>query len=461
MKIIANMSIKMKILVMLMAPISGLLYFSGYSVLENSQVVAEMESVKPLAELAVKASGLVHETQKERGYTAGFLGSKGKKFVTELPAQRKHTDQRRAELEVFLTNFDSAAYGDEFSAKLNEAMGLLSQIGGKRSAVSVMGISAKEAIGYYSGFNASMLALIGHMTALTNDGKLSRAIAAYYNFLQGKERAGIERAVMSNTFARNDFGPGMYDKFSDLVTRQDTYNTVFLSLATPGAKAFYAGQMRDSAVAEVERMRQVAYTAKGNFDIDPVHWFKTITTKINRLKDVENWLSEQLVSQVEEELGAARASQGFFIVLAVMAGLIALIMAFYVVRNITTALGSALYALNDIAEGDGDLTQRLDDSGKDEIAQLAGAFNRFVAKVESMIGKIKETAGSINARGVMKKVLEYFPGQILATPIRENVSLAESMGFGKTIYEYRRKSIGADDYTSLAKTLRLEGQCNA
>lgn len=55
------------------------------------------------------------------------------------------------------------------------------------------------------------------------------------------------------------------------------------------------------------------------------------------------------------------------------------------------------------------------------------------------------------ARGVLEKLLEYFPGQILATPIRENVSLAESPGFGKTIYEYRRKSIGADDYTSLAK----------
>ena len=59
------------------------------------------------------------------------------------------------------------------------------------------------------------------------------------------------------------------------------------------------------------------------------------------------------------------------------------------------------------------------------------------------------------AREVHDKLLNYFPGQVLATPIRENVSLAESPGFGKTIFEYKKSCNGAQDYRDLADDLLM------
>lgn len=56
-------------------------------------------------------------------------------------------------------------------------------------------------------------------------------------------------------------------------------------------------------------------------------------------------------------------------------------------------------------------------------------------------------------REIRDKLLEYFPGKILATPIRENVALAESPSFGKTIFEYRPHSAGAEDFRALAEDL--------
>ena len=61
------------------------------------------------------------------------------------------------------------------------------------------------------------------------------------------------------------------------------------------------------------------------------------------------------------------------------------------------------------------------------------------------------------AREVRDKLLEYFPGQLLATPIREAVALAESPGFGTSIFEYRARSSGAADYLGLARDW-LEGR---
>ncbi|MCP4407162.1 MAG: ParA family protein [Gammaproteobacteria bacterium] len=53
-------------------------------------------------------------------------------------------------------------------------------------------------------------------------------------------------------------------------------------------------------------------------------------------------------------------------------------------------------------------------------------------------------------REVVGKLLDYFPGQVLSTPIRETTALAESPGFGMTIFEYNDGSNGALDYRSLA-----------
>lgn len=61
------------------------------------------------------------------------------------------------------------------------------------------------------------------------------------------------------------------------------------------------------------------------------------------------------------------------------------------------------------------------------------------------------------ARDVRDKILGYFPKHVYHTPIRETVALAESPGFGKTIFEYQGKSNGAIDYMGLAKDV-LQGK---
>jgi chromosome partitioning protein len=55
------------------------------------------------------------------------------------------------------------------------------------------------------------------------------------------------------------------------------------------------------------------------------------------------------------------------------------------------------------------------------------------------------------AHEVREKLREYFPARVLATPVRETVALAESPGFGQSIFEYSRDSYGAEDYRALAE----------
>lgn len=55
------------------------------------------------------------------------------------------------------------------------------------------------------------------------------------------------------------------------------------------------------------------------------------------------------------------------------------------------------------------------------------------------------------AKDVKEKIMSYFPKRVYRTAIREAVALAESPGFGQTIFEYQDNSNGAHDYRELAK----------
>ena len=57
------------------------------------------------------------------------------------------------------------------------------------------------------------------------------------------------------------------------------------------------------------------------------------------------------------------------------------------------------------------------------------------------------------AQDVKQKILEYFPGQLLTAQVRENSALAESPSFGQSIFEYSKRSYGAQDYSALAKEI--------
>jgi methyl-accepting chemotaxis protein len=68
-----------------------------------------------------------------------------------------------------------------------------------------------------------------------------------------------------------------------------------------------------------------------------------------------------------------------------------------VAGRIARPLGMVTHQLQDIAQGQGDLTARLDVHGKDEIGQLAHWFNTFLEKMEKMIKDIANSASQLSS----------------------------------------------------------------
>ena len=83
---------------MLSLPVLALLVFAGVTGLVAWQELRASRSSKAAVEVAVASSELIHEQQKERGLSSGFLASNGEKFASELTVQRSLTDQKLDQL---------------------------------------------------------------------------------------------------------------------------------------------------------------------------------------------------------------------------------------------------------------------------------------------------------------------------------------------------------------------------
>ena len=72
-----------------------------------------------------------------------------------------------------------------------------------------------------------------------------------------------------------------------------------------------------------------------------------------------------------------------------------LLVAMMIGRSIIGPIKRTAEAMKDISSGDGDLTVRLDEEGKDELSELTHHFNLFVVKIENLVADIKESVVSI------------------------------------------------------------------
>ncbi len=110
-----------------------------------------------------------------------------------------------------------------------------------------------------------------------------------------------------------------------------------------------------------------------------------------------DWLLVVAVDRADAlaSLSAMLASSG---VMAVLVTVLAALVLGALISAILRRLSAVQRALEEIADGDGDLTRRLDTHGSsDELARIGAAFNRFVDKVEHVMLDIRDASHTIHA----------------------------------------------------------------
>lgn len=140
------------------------------------------------------------------------------------------------------------------------------------------------------------------------------------------------------------------------------------------------------------------------------------------LESIKNNLNDLVVLQKQRVAAAVTITSddlsalNTLVITLLIAGLIlGLVSAVATSAAICGRIQQTVHAMQDIAEGEGDLTQKLDESGRDEIAGLARAFNTFVAKMSVLLKTVNEVGNEIAASSA----------QMSATAERTNQGITE------------------------------------
>ncbi|WP_040857531.1 methyl-accepting chemotaxis protein [Thiorhodovibrio frisius] len=95
----------------------------------------------------------------------------------------------------------------------------------------------------------------------------------------------------------------------------------------------------------------------------------------------------KVLTLAEEAAAQTRQSAAFMIVFSVVAVLIGVIGMSWLARAIVRRIRGATETMREIADGEGDLTHKLPETGQDELADLATAFNRFQRRVRDLVAE--------------------------------------------------------------------------
>jgi methyl-accepting chemotaxis protein len=163
--------------------------------------------------------------------------------------------------------------------------------------------------------------------------------------------------------------------------------------------------------------------------------FELSSNKGRELSDKAGALMTSLVKKAEREMEddaissseKYSTSRNFMLIITFIAIVVGIIMALYIAMNISGSLQKILSRMEDIAQGEGDLTVVIDESAKDETGDLARAFNKFVAKIRKVISEVTDSSDQLSAAAEELSTVSQLTGQGVENLSRETEQVATAM----------------------------------
>ena len=184
-----------------------------------------------------------------------------------------------------------------------------------------------------------------------------------------------------------------------------------------------------------------------------------VTQVGEQLKQISTLLNRQNAETGKKLLQDTADINTFIVLITLISVAFGCTVAVVILISINKPLSNVVSALNDIAQGDGDLTRQLDVAGTDEIGHLSNSFNLFVKKIHAAISEVNNSVGSLvsetaqvadimanNSQGVEKQRIE-----------TDKVGVAMS-GMLSTSREMEAKTQSASDSARQADASARQGQ---
>lgn len=272
----------------------------------------DLEDLAETCELVTQVGDLVHALQKERGYTNLFLRAEQAELLSTLTVLQEEALQVEVKTRSLLNKliggepqasagkarlFNSIAYALH---RLDECVDLRWRIRERRA-------EPQQASVQFTRLISSLLAVVFEAADTALDPDVTRTLVALFNFMQGKELSGQERALGVVGYAEGYFTTEQKGRMLELAESQDRCFGIFAEYAPDSA--FQHWEQIRHAVAPVERMRAMLQQTSPKYAVDKglgELWYDIATTRIDAMRAVELMLAESLAQLCRQRIADTR-----------------------------------------------------------------------------------------------------------------------------------------------------------
>ena len=387
MGIITNLKVKHKLMILVFIPALALLY---HTFMKEFTLLSEYTKNKELHASVIVSkhlSNIVHNLQKERGLSAGFLASGGKKFVDELISHRKVVDKKIDEFKKeFNKRLNNGCLNEMSEERFKAIVGSLGTISNIRRDISSMTISKKDAVTFYTALNKQIIDAIADGKDLATDSSISNNIIALYTFLEAKDVSGIIRAIGSSMLASKIDVTGKI-KLQSLLS-------IYMSNLHNSRK--FANSNIQKKMDEIENSmlsnridRILEAILKGNsINVSAKEFFLLMSKRIDAYKRLEDVMLEELTNSSEKIVNESFNEIIFDAVLDSVMLVLALAVGYIVNEGLMKNLNCLVDYMQDLAKNR-DLTKRCNLVTDDEVGLIGKELNNLIAIFEKLVSDIK------------------------------------------------------------------------
>ena len=281
--------------------------------------IDELAELAHTSELVDAISQLVHGLQRERGLSNVWLGSGGKRFGAERHAQVTACGALQVQVRERFDQLGSEARRPGNGARLFSriawvlpGLDALPELRRRIDAqqIDAQQIDAAQASAAFAKLIAGLLAVVFEAADGATDPLISRRLVALFNFMQGKEFAGQERACGAAAFSAGHNDGARQQQWLQLIAAQERCFQLFAEFSDAAVLAAWQERQPSAQAAELERLRRIACAAPAGGALDTeltARWFDCSTARIDAMHSVEERLTSQLHQVCENRIAQARA----------------------------------------------------------------------------------------------------------------------------------------------------------
>ena len=388
-QIVNNLTLRNKILLIVVPLFLIIIVLFSLWFIDEYNRITDAKNIITGVDLSIKSNELVHNIQKERGLSQGYIASSGEKFREELASVRKDTDQTYQIFIEFVDKNQGLIKGLRIEDEVNKIIKKREELLELRKRIDAINVNSQEAFNFYGDYIIDHIDFVKSIQAKLTNSYLRRVMRTYFELSYYKEYAGRERALLNRIITQRSFSLTEYGNYITVYNLQYEHFKQFESLLSvlEKVKQIYNENINQELEKKVQSYREMVLKEKWE-DITPEEWFKVSTQRIDNLKVIEEKIGQFLTEEAEAYYKNELIQTIVIIGILILAILFVVSNIYIISKNITKGIEDVRLILDKVNSGDLSIDTSKRDT-KDEIGIIQNMLLEIIQKFKGLISEIK------------------------------------------------------------------------